>query len=246
ITPYTVSRTVRGQMNEAEIRQQIQDVTRAFWEVEAGTDAFMKLATGKEIGHRIADLVDETTTALLERNFATAQQRSAKGEPRARSMGDIWLQSSGIYNPINVKAGEANKNGQPNMVSLNKLVHALLKHQIDSYYLLFVKMQLLGDRMQPRVYLVDILDYLDFTTFDAGPGQIMLKEREFYETVTIGAPVPTIGIEEKIDRLISKYEDAYSRLLKNRERTLTLLRRKRAEFDVTASMGLDQSGLNLR
>lgn len=163
-------------MIDAATRQRIRDLTYKYWNVEATTEAFAKLARGKEIGHRIADLVDETTTALIEKNFPTARQCNRAGLPMPRSMGDIWLLSNGIYNPINVKAGEADKNGQPNMVSLNKLVNALLDREIDSYYLLFVKMILQSASVQPVVYLVDILDYLDYVTFDSGPGQIMLTD----------------------------------------------------------------------
>ena len=54
-------------------------------------------------------------------------------------MGDLWLGSSGMYNPINVKAGVYGVGGQPNLVSLAKLTDGLLDHVIDSYYLLFVK-----------------------------------------------------------------------------------------------------------
>jgi len=88
----------------------------------------------KEIGHRIADEVEEKTTTLIEQNFTAARQHNRRGLAVDRSMGDIWVLSNEIYNPINVKAGEANQNGQPNIVSLRKLLRAILSHQVDSYY----------------------------------------------------------------------------------------------------------------
>src|SRR5579862_5705749 len=134
-----------------------------------------------------------------------------------RSMGDIWVLSNGIYNPVNIKSGELGKQGQPNMVSLKKLLRALLLRQIDSYYLLLVKMKL-GASPQATVYLVDILDHLDVTTFDSGPGQIMLKERLFYQRMADGATPPILTLDEKIAKLFEMLEDADRRLLENRQK----------------------------
>lgn len=120
----------------------IQNATTAHWQTRLQTSEFRRLASGKEIGHRIADLVDEETTSLIAQSFPTKRQRRRDGTVMSRSMGDIWVLSNGMYNPLNVKAGEADRNGQPNMVSLKKLLRALLLHQIDSYYLLIVKMKL--------------------------------------------------------------------------------------------------------
>lgn len=232
-------------MIDAATRQKICDLTREYWAVEVATEAFAKLAAGKEIGHRIADLVDETTTALIEKNFSTARQCNRRGIPMPRSMGDIWLLSNGIYNPINVKAGEANKNGQPNMMSLNKLVNALLDHEIDAYYLLLVKMTFQSGSITPTVYLVDILDYLDHVTFDSGPGQLMLKERQFYEAIRDNIAPPSSTLEQNIDRLLKLRKDAYQRLIRNRAKGLAILERKRAA-STAVSHTIDQTRLNLR
>ncbi len=106
--------------------------TDTYWRGVVGTPAFRELASGKEIGHRIADYVDDHTTAMLEVEYATKHELDARGKRKPRSMGDVWIGSNGIYNPINIKAGEAGKNGQPNMVSLTKLLDALMLRQIDS------------------------------------------------------------------------------------------------------------------
>ena len=106
----------------------------------------------------MADFVDERTTALLEAHFVTRFQSGKGGAARARSMGDVWLKSGGLFNPINVKTGVAGANGQPNLVSLKKLLRALLNDHIDSYYLLLVKFRLTVP-VACAVYFVDMLEW---------------------------------------------------------------------------------------
>lgn len=226
-----------------DIQTAIEAQTVKFWGAIVSTDEFVKLASGKEIGHRIADYVDEETTTLIEANFTTRRQRNARGVIMARSMGDIWVFSNGIYNPVNVKAGEIGKNGQPNMVSLKKLLRALLLRQIDAYYLLIVKMNVLSRSV--FVYLVDILDYLDYMAFDSGPGQIMLKERQFYEAINTDTKSAPLTIDEKIERLFQLLEDADRRLRENRERVAATIREMRQLYAVSKNQPIDQSGLNL-
>ncbi|HVC34844.1 MAG TPA: hypothetical protein VNL16_15135 [Chloroflexota bacterium] len=223
----------------------IDRMTRKYWEQRVTEDGFLRLAAGKEIGHRIADMVDEETTGLIERRLTTRRQRKPGGASMPRSMGDIWVLSSGIYNPINVKAGESDKRGQPNMVSLKKLLRALLLRQIDSYYLLIVKMRLPAPIIV-SVYLKDILDYLDHVTFDSGPGQIMLKERQFYEAVEAGTIPPPLTMDEKVSTLFRLLEDADRRLLRNRGRVMDLMRKMRDQFLASTAPGIDQTALNLQ
>lgn len=68
---------------------------------------------------------------------------------------------------------------------MKKLLDALLMHQIDSYYLLMVKLEI-QQQTTCVVHFVDMLDYLDHVTFDSGPGQIMLKARSFFTARSIG------------------------------------------------------------
>jgi hypothetical protein len=83
-------------------QQTILSLTTAFWTQEITTPEVAAIASGKEIGHRIADLVDDKTTALLETHLTAQRQRKADGSVAPRSMGDIWIHSNGMYNPINV------------------------------------------------------------------------------------------------------------------------------------------------
>lgn len=232
-------------MLDPDTKRDILRRTSAYWEHEVLTPEFVKLASGKEIGHRIADFVDERTTTLLESEFNTGRQRKRDGSIMPRSMGDIWVLSNGIYNPINVKAGEADKRGQPNMVSLKKLLRALLLRQIDSYYLLIVKVFLGGDK-RPAVYLADILDYLDYVAFDSGPGQIMLKEHQFYAAVDGSITPQALTLNGKIERLFSLLEQADQRLMENRAKVLATIQEMRAIYLASSSQEIDQSRLNLQ
>ena len=242
-----------------EDQSKVKTLAQTYWEQEVQTAQFRSLFSGKEIGHRIADYVDERTTGMLEASFSTVHELDSAGRIRARSMGDLWLRSGGIYNPVNVKAGEAGKNGQPNMVSLTKLLDSLLRHQIDSYYLLIVKMRLNSvpastdvpessltpDQIAANVYFVDMLDYLDYVTFDAGPGQTMLKERQFYEAADMSWQPPEQTIGGKVSRLIDLLEDGDRRLIENRRRKMERLRVDFLGYQSSGLLKVNQEGINL-
>lgn len=103
-----------------------------YWKQEVTNDYFVEIARGKEVGHKLADLVDEKTTALLTLKHRTGYQRSSTGKRRARSM---------------------------------------------------VKMAIRDDtgHIEPSVVFTDMLDWLDYVTFDSGPGQMMLKAKSFLQ-----------------------------------------------------------------
>lgn len=230
-------------MLEEQTAKEILEITANFWAQEVKSDGFRAIATGKEIGHRIADLVDEKTSQLLQQYYDTKQEHGPKGL-RTRSMGDIWVKSAGIYNPLNIKAGEIGKNGQPNLVSLKRLLSALIARQIDSYYVLIVKMTV-GDEPTVAVYLVDILGYLDHTTFDSGPGQMMLKEKGFYEAMERGERPSDLTVADKIEHLIEMLEDADRRLLQNRKRVYDRIRKSLDAYRQVRGHIVDQARLHL-
>lgn len=223
----------------------IHQKTTEFWIEHVSEPSFSSLFSGKEIGHRVADYVDETTVAFLEKHFHTGRQRGTKGNVRARSMGDIWIYSNGMYNPVNVKAGEYGTGGQPNLVSLTKLIDGLVRRQIDSYYLLFVKAERQGALLVPHVYLVDMLDYLDFVTFDAGPGQTMLRERQFFDAVMTGYEPPSLSIAEKLERLFGMLEDGDARLIRNRMTKMERMRKTLLRYRKVDNHDIDQKGLDI-
>lgn len=216
--------------------------TEHFWSRHIRSGEFQRRATGKEVGHRIADYVEEHTVNLLDQQFTTGYQHNTRGQRMARGMGDIWIHSSGIFNPLNVKSGESGKNGQPNMVSLKKLLRALSNGQIDSYYLLIIKFDFTWH--EAVVYLTDILDVLDFTHFDSGPGQLMLKEARFYTSMDAGYRAPHLTISQKISELLKVLEDGDRRLLINREREREKLTGIATSY--RHSQPIDQSAFRIR
>ena len=123
-----------------DVHSRIATLTDAHWAKHIHDTGFAELIEGKELGHRIADYVDDRTCALLKVNLDTRYEGDRNGRIKKRSMGDIWVRSQGIYNPINVKSGLQNMRGQPNVVSMQKLLDYILKRWIDSYHLLIVKL----------------------------------------------------------------------------------------------------------
>lgn len=238
-------------MISAEDAKKIIESAKEYWRAQVNLPEFRAIFKGKEVGHRIADYVDEHTTAMLKEKFTTKYEVDAKGKPRARSMGDIWFYSDGGYHPINVKAGESGKNGQPNMVSLTKLLDRLMKHEIDSYYLLIVKMSFEVDEdgvptsVTPNIYFVDMLDYLDYITFDAGPGQTMLREKQFYEAIDGGVNLKALSLSEKVVRLTELLEDGDRRLIENRRKKMERIRKDVENYNGLGSHDLNQGGLEL-
>lgn len=206
-----------------------QSETLAYWKGEVQKPEIIGIAKGKEIGHKLADLVDEKTTALLTVKFLTKHQRDAQGRTRSRSMSDLWLHDNGIYHPVNVKTGIVGSEGQPNLVSLKKILRAIMARQIDSYYLLIVKMHIRTQKIDPSVCIVDILDWLDYVTFDSGPGQMMLKAVKFFDEFD-PTTVKLLGIRDKVRRLMDLYEDGERRLKENRRRDLDRYKQEFRDF----------------
>lgn len=93
------------------LRSRIVDLTNQHWSVHVRDRGFSDIVSGKEPGHRMADYVDDRTTALLKVHLDTRYEGTGKGKIKKRSMGDIWAYSCGIYNPINIKSGLQNMNG---------------------------------------------------------------------------------------------------------------------------------------
>jgi hypothetical protein len=230
-------------MLEDATRTKIIEVTDTYWAKHVTDVTFAALVSGKEPGHRMADYVDDKTVSLMKVAFDTRYEANTHGRIKRRSMGDVWIRSSGIYNPLNVKAGEQEKGGQPNLVSMQKLLDYVFKRWIDSYYLLIVKFQL-NAPIEHKAYLIDLLDWLDFAAYDAGPGQIMLRERDFYAAYESGELPPKLTIAEKVEKLFARFEEGIRNLFDNRKKRLA---RQRGLFKMFAARGdfaVDQSTMN--
>jgi|688.fasta_scaffold20839_3 hypothetical protein len=237
-------------MLNSEDQRKIKQLATEFWNDEVGSVAFRSIFGGKEKGHRIADYVDEKTTELLSREMDTGYLRDKNGKPADRSMGDVWIKSNGVFHPLNVKAGEySDQGGNPNLVALNKVLTALLERKIDSYYLLIIKMQVTDkeglESVIPRVYLVDMLDHLDVVNFDSGPGQLMLKEKQFYLKMSSEDKTDALSLAQKIEKLIELKEKGDETLIANRLTRSRKLKELKREYEESSQQNLDQRDMNI-
>ena len=89
---------------------------------------------------------------------------------------------------LNVKFGYQ-KNGHSNLCALNRVVRAVtgrnprypnkLHKTFDSYWILSIN--LLDGDGNFEVHLFDMFQNLDLVSFDAGPGQLMIRESLLYK-----------------------------------------------------------------
>lgn len=114
----------------------------------------------KEVGHSFGDRYEDE---LVEKLLATTADFSEPTE--IRSADDIKYKG----NYINIKFGYK-KNGQPNICSMKRLFNYLHTDIIDSYYILSI------DADGPVYQFFDVYNYLDYTNFNYGTGQLMLCE----------------------------------------------------------------------
>lgn len=213
----------------------------AYWQERLQAGALAAAGAGKEFGHTAASSVEQQTAALLADHYDIGHQLGADGRPASRGMGDLWIRHEGIWHPVNVKTGNATKAARPNMVALQRLSNALVEGRISTYYLLIVKMDM--DQRRAAVRMVDMLDYLDFVTYDAGTGQILLLEQEFNATAGQPLRTPTLTVEEKIDLLVDLSEAGLERLIRNRRERHRKLVVARSAYP--AGQPLDQNSLDI-
>ena len=122
--------------------------------------------TVKEVGHSYGEKVEET---LVEKLCELDPAFTAPDTKRA--MQDVSFNDD----LINIKFG-FDKKGQPNMVAFNRLSERFLKGEIDSYYIISI------DGKDNKVTFFDLYQHLPYTNYNVGTGQVMLKERQFFET----------------------------------------------------------------
>lgn len=231
-------------MIEEAIQEKLKNVCQDYWATRMKEEEFQDRVTGKESGHRIADWVEGETAQLIEDTFrkdyasvsdgekpSVGYQRDKKDNPVDRGIGDIWIYSEGMYNPVNIKTGIiTDTQGQPNLVSLRKLLTAICERKIDSYYLLIIRFDL--QEARPVVHFVDLLDCLDYVHFDSGPGQIMLKQKDFYDAFGDNKVAPnTIKLIDKVEKLLEMFKDGNIKLAENRKNTEKRLEEIVRNFD---------------
>ncbi|MBK7209545.1 MAG: hypothetical protein IPH99_04140 [Xanthomonadales bacterium] len=100
----------------------------------------------------------------------------------------------------------------------------------------------LGDPVQHKIALVDMLDWLDFIVYDAGPGQIMLRERDFFLAWDSGNKPRVRTMVEKVELLFGRFEAGVDSLICNRKERLRRQRKLFEDFG-DRKFEVDQSGL---
>ena len=209
-------------------------------EIEGNYEFYWETIQGKEAGHQLGDRIDQKFTERLQMKFnSRIGFEKDNGKKCNRSMGDFWFKNSmGCYTPINIKFGvvkDGEITGQPNIASINKVMDGIINGLIDSYYLLIIKIfvDTKGGKLSYGVWFTDILDWLDKSviTFDAGPGQMMLKAKKFHDLIgEIGTTSPRLDVKTKLRLLKELFDDGEKRLWINRERRRKAMEEKYNSF----------------
>lgn len=139
--------------------------------------------TIKEPGHTYGEAVEELLVKRLvkeDSQFLAPIKKKGSGK-QTRKMEDLLYVKSLIKYLINIKLGYEKGDGQPNMVSFNRLVKSYHSNEIDSYYILIVNVfGKTKDNLVTKEYIFNLFDYLDYVNYNYGTGQIMLKEKQFF------------------------------------------------------------------
>ena len=134
--------------------------------------------TVKEVGHTFGEKVEE----VLVNKLVELDSRFTAPDNK-REMQDVSFNDD----LINIKFG-FDKKGQPNMVAFNRLSTRYLKEEIDSYYIISI------DGKTNKVTFFDLYQQLPYTNYNVGTGQVMLKEKSFFQQ-----------FDQKKDYSVSKY-----------------------------------------
>lgn len=202
-----------------KFQRKLENILQPEMEKYFNTKGAKKLLAGKEPGHIMGTIIEERCGDLLkEEGFVITYEMDSKGNPLKRAHSDFLLQSKDLVNnKTNVKFG-SEKSGQPNVCAINRMMDALRDDIIDGYYLLKVKY----DRKEnnTKVYFVDILDYLDCITADGGTGQIMLKEKKFYEVYGDSGRKTDLTLQEKKKKVYQLYVKKMKEHIKRKQKQL--------------------------
>jgi hypothetical protein len=136
--------------------------------------------TVKEPGHSYGEKVEEILAEKLcqkDSRFSMPVKIKGKGK-QTRQMGDLIWENNNL---INIKLGYEKGDGQPNMVSFNRLLKKFVTNEIDSYYILMIDVSgKIKNNLITNFYFFNLYDYLDYVHYNYGTGQVMLKEKQFF------------------------------------------------------------------
>jgi hypothetical protein len=139
--------------------------------------------TIKEPGHTYGEKVEEKLVEKLvteyPEKFSFPQKKKGKGK-QTRKMEDLIWKPTADY--INVKLGYEKGGGQPNMVSFTRLLKNYHSGEIDSYYIFIIDVSgKTKESLSTNLYMFNLYDYLDYVNYNYGTGQVMLKEKQFFD-----------------------------------------------------------------
>jgi hypothetical protein len=202
----------------ASLQRRIVVACQGHWHSRFSDPDVGGVLSGHEPGHAMAPLVQRETAELLTARLARLSTKDPDGRSRTRSMGDLWAQTPTGWDPINVKTGDLDRTGQPNLVSLARLLRALAESRIDAYWLLMIAWQRHEEGVRAETRLVNLLDWIDYCHFDAGTGQLMLKQAAFRAALQQGHQGRERTRDELLAELFVLLEQGDRRLADNRER----------------------------
>ena len=175
----------------------------------------MNAEKNKEVGHALSSRIEELVYDILDKKlkinitFDIHKNGTKKGEKRDRSLAD-----GKINNHLsNVKFGV--NLGQPNMCSMRKIFDEVFdKKGMDSYYIIWIKY--MDSNFNVKVF--DLLSNFDFITYNDGPGQIMLKEHEFFKNINkVKCNDRKSSLIEKRSKFFDLYESKVNSLINSRQ-----------------------------
>jgi hypothetical protein len=134
---------------------------------------------------------------------------------------------------------------------LKKLLQKLATRQIDSYYLFVIKFIRTNPtetlqhnfNYKTKVCFFNLLDYLKYTNYDAGPGQIMLKEKDFYSGFDQNNLLPHLDLADVLTNLLNMQKDALATLISNRNADLESSEQLIKEFVIDNPLNQDELDL---
>ncbi|MBN1394043.1 MAG: hypothetical protein JW959_03345 [Pirellulales bacterium] len=89
--------------------------------------------------------------------------------------------------------------------------------------------------------MIDLLDWLDYAAYDAGPGQLMLRESDFYAAHERGSQPEKLDVSAKVEKLFACFEEGIRSLFNNRKKRLARQRGLFKTFTNAGNYSIDQS-----
>lgn len=124
-----------------------------------------------EIGHTHGPGVQKKVGEILSEKYDVTFECHKNGKKKKRAFSDNLI----MGNPNNVKFGISV--GNPNIVSMRRMINNVVEKNLMAYYLTIIFYSVITKLTE--VKFVNILQFLDCLAFNAGTGQIMLKQDKF-------------------------------------------------------------------